>query len=451
VDFLLWFCDSLIAGVHLIPPKFTIILLCLDFSIKRPKERTVMSLSPEDYRLRTRFIIKLGRALHRCGANSVRIEEHLGNVTGMLGLSGSFLVSPTTFTYIFWLDDELDQFIHIERTELSDYNLGRLWEIDQLVESMEDDLVNFESGLQRLEILGKVGPPTPFIENGLASVVTGGAFATLLSPNPIDAIAAAFISFLLFLIGHITASKKGFKPALPIMLAFTAGALAMLIFSLGVAINAPIVILASIIIHIPGLALTVAMEEISHGHLISGCSRLVDGLMTLLKLFFGTLAGIAVVNFISPALLEPSHHLGRLPDWRIWPALVGLAISLGIAFKIPRNKWALGIISVFIAFGAAKIGEDLFGMYAGMFLGALSVGFFSNFFARLTKGPCSVLLIQGIIVLVPGSKVYSILNHWVSGEAILPAESGGRALIAFVALISGLIFANALAPARKTL
>jgi len=122
-----------------------------------------MSHSSEDYRLRIRFVIKLGRALHRCGANSVRIEEHLGNVTEMLGLHGSFLVSPTTFTYIFWLDDELDQFTHIERTELSDYDLGRLWTIDQLVENMENGHVDFESGLQRLEKLEQSPPPTPFL------------------------------------------------------------------------------------------------------------------------------------------------------------------------------------------------------------------------------------------------------------------------------------------------
>lgn len=115
--------------------------------------------------------------------------------------------------------------------------------------------------------------------------------------------------------------------------------------------------------------------------------------MNLIKLFFGTLAGIAVVNFLSPVPSEPSLLLSPVPDWRIWPALIGLAISLGIAFKIPRNKWALGVVSVFIAFGASKLGGHLFGMYAGMFLGALSVGLFSNLFARLTNGPCSILLI----------------------------------------------------------
>jgi len=58
----------------------------------------------------------------------------------------------------------------------------------------------------------------------------------------------------------------------------------------------------------------------------------------------------------------------------------------------------------------------------------------------------------GIIPLVPGSRTYMILNHWISGEEVLPgANSGNQALMAFIALITGLLFANALLPTRKTL
>ena len=410
-----------------------------------------MSNSLADFRLQTRFIIKLGRALHHCGANSVRIEEHLGNVTEMLGLHGSFLVSPTTFTYIFWLDDQLDQFTHIERMELSDYDFERLWEIDQLVEGMDNNGFHLKSELSKLEKLSQSKSLYANWEKAISFLVTGGAFAALLSSNLLNAIAASLVSLTLFLINHNISSKRGLKAAAPIIYAFTAGAMSVALAATGLGINVPIVILASIIINIPGLALTVALEEISHGHLISGCSRLVDAIMTLLKLFFGTLAGFAVSNFLCSIPSEPSIALSPLADWRIWPALIGLSLSLGVAFNAPRKKWALGLLSAFIAFASAKIGEHHFGMYTGMFIGALSLGLFSNLFARFTKGPSFVLMIHGIIVLVPGSKVYSILNHWVSGEAILPSESGGRALIAFVALISGLIFSNAIAPAKKTL
>ena len=59
---------------------------------------------------------------------------------------------------------------------------------------------------------------------------------------------------------------------------------------------------------------------------------------------------------------------------------------------------------------------------------------------------------QGIVLLVPGSKTYMILNHWVSGENILPGASGGdRALMVFIALVAGLLFSNALVPTQKSL
>ena len=109
-----------------------------------------------------------------------------------------------------------------------------------------------------------------------------------------------------------------------------------------------------------------------------------------------------------------------------------------------------GILAAFIAFGFSKWGELQFGIFPGLFIGALAVGIYSNLFARITRGPGSILMTQGIILLVPGSKIYSILNHWVLGET-LPGESGGKALMAFVTLIAGLLFSNALLPARKSL
>ena len=130
----------------------------------------------------------------------------------------------------------------------------------------------------------------------------------------------------------------------------------------------------------------------------------------------------------------------------------GLSLGLGIAFNIPRRKLLWGLLSAAIAFGAASIGETWFGIYGGMFIGALAVGLFGNLYSRITRGPGSILMTQGIFLLVPGSKTYKILNHWVSGENILPGASGGdRALMVFIALVAGLLFSNALVPTQKSL
>ena len=141
-----------------------------------------------------------------------------------------------------------------------------------------------------------------------------------------------------------------------------------------------------------------------------------------------------------------------LPVWKTWPALAGLSLGLGIAFNIPRRKLLWGLLSAAIAFGAASIGEAWFCIYGGMFIGTLAVGLFGNLYSRITRGPGSILMTQGIVLLVPGSKTYMILNHWVSGENILPGASGGdRALMVFIALVAGLLFSNALVPTQKSL
>ena len=413
-----------------------------------------MPLDPSEFRQRTRFIVKLGRALHDCGSTSERIERHLTSVTTMLGLNGSFLVSPTTFTCAFWEEDELDQFVHIERVEPADYNLGRLWEIDHLVENMELGKTNFADGLDALQGLNEAPPNYSLPVDTASWFLTGGCFAMLLSGNPWNAVAAPFISVLIFLIVRQTSRHPSWKQVATIIGAMAAGLLASGVAAAGLPINPALVVLSSIIIFIPGLALTVSLTEISAGHLISGCSRLVDAVMTLLKLFFGAVSGIALTRFFFdavPQIFANVANLSEMPSWRVWPALLGLALSLGVGLNIPRRRVGWGVLAVLIAFTSATLGEKHFGMFAGVFLGALAVGLYANLFARLTRGPGSVLMTYGVIVLVPGSKVYSILNQWVSGETILPSQSGSTALMAFVSLTAGLLFSNAFLPARKSL
>lgn len=414
----------------------------------------VVAMDPAEFRTRTRFVIKLGRALHECGTTSQRVEQHLTNVTRLLGLQGSFLMSPTTFTCAFWEDDELDQFIHIERVEPAENNLGRLWEIDRLVESIAEGRVQFCDGIAELDqIISAPKNYSPWV-NAFSWMVTGASFSALVSSGLQDCVAAAVLSLILFFVSHLSARYKSWDPLLTILAPFVSGVLAVGAVALGAAINVPFVILSSIIVFIPGLALTIALTEISAHHLISGGSRLLDAVMLLLKLFFGAISGIAVANlmFHGNGNGFGSFTLSLLPAWKTWPALIGLSIGLGIVFNIPRRKMFWGLLSTAIAFGASSIGESWFGMSAGMFVGALAVGLFSNLYSRITRGPGSILMIQGFVLLVPGSKTYMILNHWVSGVDVLPgANSGNQALMVFLALITGLLFSNALIPPQKSL
>lgn len=400
---------------------------------------------------RMRFVIELGRALHQCGASSQRIETHLTNVTRMLGLEGQFLFSPTGFTCVFWLDDPFDQTIHIERVSPGDLNLGRLWMIDAMVEKLGSGQMEMDAAVEELHRLASSPPLYPPAVHGCCWALTGGAFAALLSGDWKDVIASALLSVMTFLLFMLSTRNLRLGSLLTILSPFLSGVMAQRIFSLGYSINVPFVVLSSVLVFIPGLSLTVAMSEISARQLISGSSRLVEAMMNLLLLLFGAIMGISLASWFWPAG-EAVPAAWPMGAGKNWPAVILLSIALTVAFNIPWRKAIWGMIACAIAFSVSQAIGQSFGMSAGMFGGAMAVGLFSNAFARMAKAPSSVISTQGIILLVPGSTTYMVLNQWIAGTAVLPtANIGSQALMLFVALVAGLLFANALLPPRKSL
>ena len=85
-------------------------------------------------------------------------------------------------------------------------------------------------------------------------------------------------------------------------------------------------------------------------------------------------------------------------------------------------------------------------------MGALVVGVYANLYSLIRNVPSHLLLLPGLVLLVPGSKVYVGLNSLVSGENILMnSTTGVQVLLTFMAIVAGLMFANAIVPPKKRL
>ena len=83
---------------------------------------------------------------------------------------------------------------------------------------------------------------------------------------------------------------------------------------------------------------------------------------------------------------------------------------------------------------------------------SFAVGLYSNAFALFKNKPASIVLIQGIVLLVPGSRTYMDINTYVSGELILSnLNDGNFVLMIFIAILAGMVLANAVLPVNKSL
>ena len=410
-------------------------------------------MSDNEYLEKTKFVSALGLSLHHCGATSHRIEQHLINVCELLGIHGTFFHTPTTFTFCFWKDDPANQHIQMERIHSNDENLGRLELLDSLIERFAADELNFEEMQNEFnQVLAMPSYYSKWLQC-LAWVVLSGCFAALLSDNANDAIVACVVTTIIFALTQASVRFPRLQDTLEIFSALISGLIVTGIAALGVKINVPFVILSTIIVFVPGLSLTVALSEIAQRDLVSGTSKFVQSVMGLFKLYFGAVLGVGIGSLIwGSGAGDIVHDLQTLPEWKTIPIVFGLALFLLVAFNIHIKDLLWCACSSFIGFYVAQTSEAYFGIAVGMFLGAFAVGAYANLFSQIRNTPASLVLSHGLILLVPGSKTYIILNSWITGEQMLEHSSNGnQAFLIFISLVAGLLFSNALIPTRKSL
>jgi uncharacterized membrane protein YjjP (DUF1212 family) len=330
-------------------------------------------------------------------------------------------------------------------------DLGSLSRTDALVNKLLDGELTLTEADEKLTEIDDLPPFYHPIVNILAFGLSTGSFAVVMGASLHDAIAAGCIGFVMFLLAEWALVSKRVNHMLEPAVALVAGVMACGISSLiDPAINIRLVVLSSIIIFIPGLALTIGLAELSSRNVVSGTARVMDAVMQLFKLYFGAFLGIALgFTLFDEVESVPTE---AMPAWSIWVAVLLLCSALVVIFKLRMKHapWAIacGFLGYFGTYWAAKYLE--FGL--GTFVGAFAVGAFANLFTRIAKAPASIVLMQGLIVLVPGSKTYIGLNSLVSGQEFVPAEHVGQeTFVIFMSLVAGLIFANVIVPTKKAL
>ncbi|MCE9786617.1 threonine/serine ThrE exporter family protein [Shewanella chilikensis] len=396
-----------------------------------------------------RFIIKLGKALHKFGTPAYRLETHLQTVAKTLGIEGYFLISPTSMTFVLQHDTD-QEYNHVARVKPGELDLGSLARTDALVQELSLGQRSLSEALERLdEIANKPNPYGPMLTLG-AFGTSAAAFAMLMGSSWNDVFWSALIGMLVYGLVFSAERSRRMAELLEPLAAMLAGFAACGLAQLDAGLNIPVVVLSGIIVFIPGLALTLGLAELAARDLMSGTMRIMDAVMLLFKLYFGAVLGVAIGNalFGESLYIEPM----LLPRWAIWSAVPILSMALVFIFKARLKDAPWGVLAGIVAFFSAMFGGLYLGDSLGIFFGALAVGIYANLFARWMKAPASIALLQGIVILVPGSKTYIGLNVLISGETMLnQSHLGSQIFLIFMSLIAGLIFSNVVVPPRNTL
>ena len=404
----------------------------------------------DNFSEKRRFIIRLGKALHKFGTPAYRLEAHLQNVAKDLELKACFIITPTALTFVLSEDEEHQQYNHVIRVKPGELDLGSLARTDELVDELSTGQRSLSEAIDRLDEIANKPNPYNRILTFLGFGASSGAFAMLMHTSWNDVFWSTLLGCVVCIFTFWAERSRRVTDMLEPIAAITTALMASAITLIDPSINMPLVILSAIIAFIPGLALTLGLAELAARHLMSGTARIMDAIMTLFKLYFGAVLGMALgkllwgdVTFVAPE---------TMPVWTSWLAVTTLSASLVILFKVRLKDAPWGMIAGYIAFGVSIWASTYLGIALGAFVGAFALGLYSNFFSRIMNLPSSIVRLLGLVVLVPGSKVYIGLNSAVSGQNMLNVpDLGSQTFLIFMSLVAGIIFSNAVLPHGKTL
>ena len=403
-----------------------------------------------------RFIRLLATRLHEYGTAAHRLEGAVGMAAERLGLVCEIFSTPTSIFLTFRDPAQPEDDLEGNPTQLVRLRPGtidtdKLCEVDAVAEEVASGAISVAEGTQRLKDVEQRPPVAPLYVNLLCWSVVGTTVAILLRSAWVDIGIAAILAMVTGLFTMRLGKRWQEAGSFEAIIAFIVTGLAYLSATwLGTA-NVPNIVIAAMIILMPGLDLTIAITELSTGHLASGTSRFAGAVVVLLKLAMGVVLATQIAKLIHPLgefVVDPST---LPPSWTLWAALAASGLAFGVLFNANRRDWLAILIFCMLSYSTNYLVSQWLGSEAGVFIAALTISASSNVYARWMNRPATVVRLPGIILLVPGSLGYRALTFLFSRNLDDGLDAAVSVGIVLAALVGGLLLGNTLIQPRRNL
>jgi uncharacterized membrane protein YjjP (DUF1212 family) len=409
------------------------------------------------YLTRVDFVVELARRLHAYGTSAQRLEGAVTQVARRLRLDADVWSNPTGMLLSF-ADVERGpphSITRVIRLDPGDTNLGRLARADAIAEDVLAGTRNIADGLEALRALDRPPRRHAFLLSVLSYGLAAASVTGLLPRMGwADLTTAAVLGMLIGVMTEFSASRPRWRDAHEAVAAFVATVLASAVASFIAPLTLQGVIVAALIVLMPGLTLTNAVAELSSQQLVSGTARFAGALTVLLKLTFGAVAGAQVVNLFGWEAIPNAGAV--LPAWMPWLTLLAGSFAFAVLFKAARRDTLLVMASVWLGFAVQRGVELLPGLQAstlptGVFFAGIVVTAVANAYGRWANRPGALVRVPGIILLVPGSLGFRSFNFAFQRDVLLGLDTAFAVVTALIALVAGILVGSLILPSRRNL
>ncbi len=396
---------------------------------------------------KARLLMRLGKAISEAGTPAHRLESSMQVLMDKIGLRGSFFAMPTAL--IASLGSQDRQQAYMERITPGDINLERIVDLSEVIADLENDNISIEQALKRIDDVIKKPPAYPFwlvvLSFGLASTSVAGLFGG----GWYDVLFSGLMGLITggFLIS--TAKHDNIKQLHTPLAAAVVGFFSLVVAAKTGQINYLTVSLAGLIILVPGLSFTIAIRELSTGHLVSGSARMAGAMTVFLLLSFGIALGYVLGDYWLGTPEMP--QMKAIPEWFLLLSLALISLSFTVLFnaRLRDSIWVLLTVSLAIL-GSKGLGQWMQQPFLA-FAVVLMISIFGNLYSRFSGKPASLIHLPGVMLLVPGSVGFHSISAMLQHDTLTGIEIAFKALLIAVSIAVGLLAGNLFVPPKKAL
>ncbi len=398
------------------------------------------------------FISELTRVLHSCGTPAHRLEASIEACSLTLGLTCQCLASPGAVRLAFGAG--VRQRMLIVRVPEVLLHLEHLTLVDEVATRVASGTLHPHEGLSELSAIINAPTRYPPLLTAAAHGLVAASAARLFDGTFWESACAALAGVCTGALVYMTSRSARTARLLEAAAGAVAGVIGLVAALYAGPASSLIITLSGLLLILPGLALTIAVNELSMRHLVSGTARLMGAVISFVSLGFGLALGrgamLAFAESATPEAMEVAATHAINPGTK-GIALLTAAIGFTIVFRArPRDVVVIAIAGI-LGFAGARLGTEAIGGEVGVSLGALLIGLVGAGYTRYYDRPAVVPVLPGIMVLVPGAVGLGGVNALIDQNVELGINTGFKVVMIAVAISAGLVMANAIIPPRKAL
>jgi len=384
-----------------------------------------------------RFALKVGEHLQINGGEVSRVEDTVQRICHAYGAArvDVFAITSVIVVTAIWSGGVV--ITQSRRVKGIEKNTYRLEAINSISREVCANPIPVKEAHRKLDEVIKKGTLSKkrFLIGSLIATVSftaffGGDWKALL--------VTLFVTVVIVLSQFASSYLGGNRILSNVLCCFLASTAATLICSWSGA-SLDMVMAGCIMVLIPGISMTSAIENLILGDTLSGLLGLMEALITAAALAGGFLLSQLVIG----DLISGGGSSELISDWvlkvvQIIGSLTG-SIGFSLLFGLRGKQLPVAAIGAALTWAVYLLVELCGGgMFVANVIAAVFAGIYTEVFVRFLKVPKTVLTFSVVVALIPGLALYKTMNDILKSDLSKFAKDGMTTLSVAAAISIGI-------------